>query len=246
MDISQSKKTSNQNKEKWSSLHKNVLIDDERLEPTDTIKSILNYPRHPETAGNEKVTLEVGCGYGRNMKYLLDNKFTDKIIGIDQTEYAISHASNILSNYIADGKCFLSIMDAGKEISFPNHYFDYVIDIMSAITFISSEDERIKYWSEVKRILKPGGFFMFLTVRAEGTIKDVLYDGENLDNGLFKRKLDGMIEKTYSRDEIYHFTNGMKEIELIIISDHLRAFGERKFDRENGFWFGIYMKKSHE
>lgn len=241
MDISQSKKLSDENKKKWSSLHNDVVIDEERLEPTQTIKSILNYPHLPETGVNKKIALEVGCGFGRNMKYLLDNNFADRIIGIDQTESAIKRATSVLKNYIENGHCSLNVMDAGKKISISDHSVDYVIDIMSAITFIAVENERMNYWSEVKRVLKPGGLFMFLTVRAEGNIKDALDDGEELNNGLFKRQFDGMIEKSYSRDELSKFTKGMKKLDLFIVSEHFRAFGEREFNRENGFWFGIYM-----
>ncbi|MCM0347408.1 class I SAM-dependent methyltransferase [Bacteroides fragilis] len=230
------------NRQRWINLHQNTIIDDERLEPTEAIIKIFNDKKDCQIS-QSFIALEVGCGFGRNIKYLLDNQYVNKIIGIDQTAEAILQADAILKNYIDNDRCNLYIMDAGKNISLPNNHVDIVFDIMSAVTFITDEKERLQYWTEIKRILKPGGIFYFYTVRAEGNILDSIEGSIDIDSGTFQRKFDGMKEKSYTEEEILLFTKGMKKRELSILSNHCRAFGERKFVRPNGFWFGAFIKQ---
>lgn len=229
------------NKQRWINLHQNAVIDDERLEPPEAVIKMFN-DKNSSLTSPSSIALEVGCGFGRNIKYLLDNHYVNKIIGIDQTEEAIMKADVILRDYIDNDKCNLYIMDAGKHISFPNNHVDIVFDIMSAITFITDEKDRLQYWTEIKRILKPGGIFYFYTVRAEGNILDSIEGSIDIDSGTFQRKFDGMKEKSYTEEEIFYFTKGMIKKELSILSNHCRAFGERKFVRPNGFWFGAFVK----
>lgn len=230
------------NKERWTNLHKNAIIDNDRLEPTEALIKIYNSKSDCFVSASS-VALEVGCGFGRNIKYLLDNNYVNKIIGIDQTKEAINKAETLLRDYIDNNSCELCIMDAGKSISFPDDSIDIAFDIMSAITFITNEEDRIQYWSEIKRVLKPGGVFYFFTVRAEGEILDSIEGSTDVDSGMFQRKFDGMKEKSYTEEEIVSFTDGMKKKELSILSSHCRAFGERKFIRPNGFWFGAFIKQ---
>lgn len=229
------------NKQKWINLHQNTIIDEERLEPPEAIVKIFNDKNNIQHS-QDNIVLEIGCGFGRNIKYLLDNQYTNKIIGIDQTKEAIEKANFILKDYI-NKNCELYLMDAGKSISLPNNSVDIAFDIMSAITFITSEKDRIQYWSEVKRILKTGGIFYFYTVRAEGEILDSIKGSMDSESGTFQRKFDGMKEKSYTEEEILSFTKGLKKRELSILSSHCRAFGERKFVRPNGFWFGVFVKQ---
>lgn len=230
------------NKERWIDLHKHAIINDERLEPTEAIQKILN-DKNKGFASEKNIVLEIGCGFGRNIKYLLDNHYSDKIIGIDQTLEVVSRAQTVLRNYIEDGKCLLYIMDAGKKIDMPDNSIDIVFDIMSAITFIIDEDDRKRYWTEIKRILKPKGIFYFLTVRAEGKILDSVEGSNDVNTGTFQRKFDGMKEKSYSEEEISSFTEGFEKKELSILSNHYRAFGDREFVRIDGFWFGAFVKR---
>lgn len=230
------------NKQRWINLHQNTIIDNERLEPPEAVIKIFNDKNNCLISENS-IALEVGCGFGRNIKYLLDNQYINRIIGIDQTKEAIMQADAILRDYIDSDRCNLCIMDAGKNISFPNNYVDIVFDVMSAVTFITDEEDRLQYWSEIKRILKPGGVFYFYTVRSEGDILDSIEGSIDIDSGTFQRKFDGMKEKSYTENEILFFTKGMEKRELSILSNHCRAFGERKFVRPNGFWFGAFVKQ---
>lgn len=112
--------------------------------------------------------IEFGCGFGRNLKYVRENRISDVVYGIDQTEEALVKSRELLAPYIDDGSCILKRMDASKHLDFPDEVFDLAFDIMSPITFIPTQDARKTYFLEVRRVLKPGGVYLFLTGRAEG------------------------------------------------------------------------------
>ena len=184
----------------------------------------------------------MGCGFGRNLSYLIEKDFSDEYFGLDITDTAIEKCSTLLSSYVEKGVLTLSIGNAGKNIDYPGSYFDCVFDIMSAITFIVDEDERKKYFEEVTRVLKSGGVYFFLTARKEGVFKDAFNDKNLLEKGFIKRKFDSMLERVYSYDELISLLDGLELINLEVVSEHTRAFGDEKFIRENGFWLGSFRK----
>jgi len=233
-----------ENHTRWTALHQKSTQLATRVTPSYAIKRILAHKEAVRTQSDRREILEVGCGFGRNLLYLIENGFCDVIHGVDQTPVAVESSRALLSDYVGRGLCFLSVMDAGRGLAFADNSFDCVFDIMSAITFIPQQEDRQRYWSEVARILKPGGVYMFLTVRAEAEarIRDRLASSVELEKGLFRREQDGMIEKCYTAEEIRQLTRGLDEVELSITSEHIRAFGDEHFDRQDGFWFGIFRK----
>ena len=98
-----------------------------------------------------------------------------------------------------------------------------------------SKKGRESYFSEINRVLRPEGSFLFLAVRKGGIFYDAYNDSDLLKKGYIKRKLDGMIERVYSLDELVSLLCPLQLVVLDITSEHTRAFGSEKFIRENGF-----------
>lgn len=89
--------------------------------------------------------LEVGCGDGRSLTYIKD--ITKNIVGIDINKKAINYAKKILPELkfqVADG----------KDLPFEENSFDFVICMTTPANFGS---DRQKFYSEMKRVLKPSG-----------------------------------------------------------------------------------------
>lgn len=233
MDTLQSNNLSLINKNKWSELHSSIKIDETLMEPTPSIKEIVLNNK----SNNDKI-LEIGCGYGRNINFLCENKFANEYIEIDQTAESIAISNELLVNY--KNKISLSQMDASKKLLFDDNYFDVIIDIMSAITFIPVKEGRDIYFQEVYRTLKPGGIYYFLTSNIEGDISDRT-DSKIVD-GQFIRDFDKMVEKAYYREELENYLRKFSSVSLNTRNEHYRAFGVKKFKRQNGFWFGIARK----
>lgn len=232
------------NIKKWKKLHEKSADIEVRTNPNYAIKQIVAMKNLIKTDGNTTKTLEVGCGFGRNLLYLIKQNFSTKYYGIDMTDTAIQKASTVLSESLEKGILGLSKGNAGIEIKFPDASFDCVFDIMSAITFITDENEREQYFNEVIRVLKPGGVYFFLTGRKEGVFNDILPDEKLLGKGYIKRKLDSMIERVYTFDEITTLLKGLDKVKLEVTSEHTRAFGDETFYRDRGFWFGAFRKES--
>lgn len=232
----------NNNNDKWNELHNEFSNKMIRTKVNYAIKQIASQKDLINTKTSKSRTLEVGCGFGRNLSYLIETQFSDEYIGLDMTETAIEKCSISLSSYIDKGVLSLAKGNAGKKINYPDSYFDCVFDIMSAITFIVDEDERKKYFNEVTRVLKPGGVYFFLAARKDGIFKDIFNDENLFEKGFVKRKFDSMVERVYSYDELVGLLDGLELINLEVASNHTRAFGDEEFIRENGFWLGSFRK----
>ncbi len=230
------------NYNKWGELHKEFSDKMIRTQANYAIKKIASQKHLIDTKTEKYRTLEVGCGFGRNLSYIIEKQFSDEYFGLDMTDTAIETCSIALSSYIEKGVLSLAKGNAGIKINYPDDYFDCVYDVMSAITFIVDENERKKYFSEVTRVLKPGGVYFFLTARKDGIFNDVFNDENLLEKGFVKRKFDSMIEKIYSYDELIDLLDGLEVINLEVASEHTRAFGDEIFIRENGFWLGSFRK----
>jgi ubiquinone/menaquinone biosynthesis C-methylase UbiE len=97
--------------------------------------------------------LDLGCGNGRFLKYF-GEKMAD-YYGVDVSENLIKIAKEIYP-----GAKF-SVADA-LNLPFSDDYFDKVASI-AVLHHMPSEELRIKFLKEARRVLRPGGM-MFLTV----------------------------------------------------------------------------------
>ena len=98
---------------------------------------------------NHKQVLELGCGTGIFTKEIV--KTNNKIIAIDISKDLLAKAKK----KVCSKNVTFKLEDAQKT-SFKNNYFDYVIG--SSVFHHLNVDLAIK---EIKRILKPGGKFIF-------------------------------------------------------------------------------------
>jgi SAM-dependent methyltransferase len=89
--------------------------------------------------------LEVGCGEGRSLRYIID--ITKNVVGIDNEEKAIFDAKNNLPEL--DFR-----VEDGRSLPFEEDSFDFVICMTTPANF--GEDKQ-KFYSEMKRVLKKDG-----------------------------------------------------------------------------------------
>lgn len=106
--------------------------------------------------------LDLGCGNGRLFQVLKDKDVN--YLGVDFSEKLIEIAK---AKY--PGVKF-QITDA-LNLPFPNNYFDKIYSI-AVLHHIPSEEFRLKFLEEAKRVLKPEGF-LILTVWKLSQLKSV-------------------------------------------------------------------------
>jgi len=94
--------------------------------------------------------LEIGCGAGTMTSYL--SSFGHDVIGTDVSKELLNYAKK------THQKCTFKFM-SGNKIDFPDNSFDRVVsfDVLEHIP------DTNMHLSEVYRILKPGGYYLFQT-----------------------------------------------------------------------------------
>lgn len=101
--------------------------------------------------------LDLGCGNGLFFQFLKDKDidyigvdFSEKLIGIARKKYP---------------KIKFQVADA-LNLPFPNNYFDKIYSI-AVLHHIPSEQFRMQFFKEVRRVLKPNGFFILTVWKTE-------------------------------------------------------------------------------
>jgi|SRR5579863_1424365 len=98
--------------------------------------------------------LDAGCGYGRNLVYLLRERF--EIFAVDANDRAVEHVrrlSKSLNIGLPDKNFQVSLVE---KMPFPNDFADVVI-CNSVLHFADSEEQFQSMVAELWRVVRPGG-----------------------------------------------------------------------------------------
>ncbi|MDH4262696.1 MAG: class I SAM-dependent methyltransferase [Spirochaetia bacterium] len=100
--------------------------------------------------------LEVGSGRGGGASFIKRYHFPSKMIGMDIAKSAVKLARK---HHPHDGLEFIE--GNAEKIHFEDNSFDVIINVESSHAYGSE----LKFFNEVKRILKPGGYFLCTDLR---------------------------------------------------------------------------------
>jgi SAM-dependent methyltransferase len=103
-----------------------------------------------------KNVLEIGCGRGGGSSYIQRYLHPHSTVGVDRTAAAIAFCQ---AHYQVPGLAFKQ-SDAEK-LDFADGSFDAVVNLESSHCYASMET----FLSEVRRVLRPGGHFLFADLR---------------------------------------------------------------------------------
>lgn len=118
---------------------------------------------------NKKI-LEIGCGKGGGASYISRYCEPDFIIGLDRSKEEIKFNNR----HYQDKKLSFKKGDA-LEIPFPENSFDVILNVESSHAYLNFN----KFLSEVKRVLKPGGYLLFTDLRLKNKIQAMFLSFEN-------------------------------------------------------------------
>jgi SAM-dependent methyltransferase len=105
---------------------------------------------------HEMRVLDAGCGYGRNLVYLLREGC--EIFALDEDPEAVDHVRSLsasLETGLPSANFQVGFID---HIPFPNSFVDVVI-CNSVLHFAGDEDHFKAMLTEMWRVLRPGGMF---------------------------------------------------------------------------------------
>lgn len=99
--------------------------------------------------------LDIGCGYGRLSEPIL-KKFPDlQIFGVDLAENYVDLYNKKLK---PRGE---AVVADSRDLPFEDIFFDAVF-MVTALMYLTTEEDQIKALKEMIRVLKPGGKFLIL------------------------------------------------------------------------------------
>jgi len=148
---------------------------------------------------NDSIVLDVGCGWGREIKELAP--FCKKIIGIDNDPNEIETAKSYLKD-IPNVELF--VQDA-KKTSFPDESFDIIISIGN--TFGNLGNDKKAVLQEMKRLIKKDGKILISVYSKDANSKRLkAYESiglkiKTIENGKIVFE-DGLISEEFSKNEL--------------------------------------------
>jgi ubiquinone/menaquinone biosynthesis C-methylase UbiE len=152
-----------------------------------------------------KNVLEVGSGRGGGSEFIMRYFNPKKMIGLDYSENAVNFCEK---NYTADGLSF-KCGDAEK-LPFEDSSFDAIVNVESSHCY-SSVPQFVK---EVKRVLKPGGYFLFADFR------------DAVDLGLLEEELVASdLEVIHKENISKQVVNGLDEFNVEKMARFETVFG---------------------
>jgi 2-polyprenyl-3-methyl-5-hydroxy-6-metoxy-1,4-benzoquinol methylase len=143
---------------------------------------------------NAKSVLDVGCGYGYGIEYLL-RKGAASCVGLDYSEKAIKFAKRIYQ----DSNLQYYVMDANNLSYFNDQSFDVVL----SIEVIEHLPDANKHISEISRVMKTGGILVLSTPNKEMTSAGQRPLGKFHTNEFYYQELRGLLRKYFSEVVIF-------------------------------------------
>lgn len=153
--------------------------------------------------------LDLGCGGGANLWFLCREKFS--AYGIDGSASAIERAQALLKS-----EGMFANLEVGDfaSMNYPDHFFDAVLDSDSTQHNLYSDIQRI--FGEIKRVLKPGGFFFATLINNETSGCET---AEKIESGTYKNFKEGPIKipvttHFFLESEVHELLFGFKELSI--------------------------------
>jgi SAM-dependent methyltransferase len=111
----------------------------------------------------EKSLLEIGCGRGGGLSYIAKHFPLNKSVGIDLNQRAVDFSNN----YYKINNLSFQQGDA-QNLDLEDKSFDVILNVESSHRY----PDMIAFLGQVKRILKPGGYFLFTDFRYDYEMSD--------------------------------------------------------------------------
>ena len=177
--------------------------------------------------------LEMGCGKGRNVTWCARQPEVSKMTGFDFSSVAIEEAKKRAEESRVSTKTDFLVMDATEPWKFPDRSFDFGIDCAASVDIESSVGRRFAI-SEMRRVLKPGGYFLVYVMSTDDEYhKQMIQRSPAEEKHAFYHPDTGKFEKVFDDEELDGIYADFKLIEA------------RRIDKKVVFFSEEYASKMH-
>ena len=180
--------------------------------------------------------LDIGSGKGRNSIYLAQHGF--EVIGVEFVTKAIEEAKIEVEKLNLSNKVSFHEQSIGEKMPFQDESIDLIIDMM--VMHSLSKEEREIYISEVQRVLKPHGYFVFHTLAADSPAAQELFkQSPGPEENSYIISQNGAVEKAFTEEDFNQMFTDLKTFKLNTKTQSTAAFG-RVYERT--YLHGILQK----
>ena len=144
--------------------------------------------------------LDIGCGYGNNLRFLLKNGFD--AVGIDNSEFVI----NLIKNEFKDRVLVKNIIST----NFNDKSFDILIDRQSIQH--NSVNDLVTIYNECSRLLKDDGLF-FCNFNLSKSVRAIKANINEIELDKLIRRAFLIHEKNF---HVFTTKNGMIQTKIIV------------------------------
>ena len=149
--------------------------------------------------------LDIGCGGGANLQRLMQRSLKGKVTGVDYSPVSVEKSKKVNAEAIAQGRC--KVLEASVS-SLPFNEDTFVMATAFETVYFWPEIENS--FTEVKRVLVPGGKFLIVN-------ED---DGLSGNNEKWEKMIEGM--HTYTPDELNKHLTAAGFRDIIIKRDETK------------------------
>lgn len=152
--------------------------------------------------------LEVGSGRGGGSSFVSRYHHPKSITGVDYSKSAIKLSNELHGNV---DNLFFKLGDA-EDLPFKDNTFDAVINVESSHCYGNME----RFLNEVSRVLKPGGYFGWVDLRAKDMVEETEFAFE-------KSNLTCIHNKTIT-PEVIDALDDIHDVKMKMINNHVPKF----------------------
>lgn len=160
--------------------------------PNEEIVKFVNKYILKEKFNKKKLTfLDLGCGNGRNTKYILENRFN--VVGIDLSKVAINNTRKLLKKSKFNPSRFKLINVSSDNFKYEADSFDYIISDSTLDSMPVNEFN--KTLKMIYNTIKPSGLIYLNLIN----IKNITHKGK------FLNKYDFLIKSKHENNTIQSY-----------------------------------------
>lgn len=157
--------------------------------------------------GKKQDILDIGCGGGANIRRMLAlSPRGTNVDGVDYSEASVSHSIRKNRCNVDRGRSIITVGDVSALDKPDNQY-----DLVTAFETVYFWPDLNKAFSEVYRVLKPGGMFMISNE----------YDGTREQHEKYAEMIDAMTNHTPDELKAYLEAAGFKDIVVDVNKLHM-------------------------
>lgn len=232
----ENKEVKNNNAEAWEAEYQKPQFLSLGTEPLSVVRDFTKWLRRKQKIDiSDFVVLDLGCGNGKNVKYLIES-FAKSGIGYDISKTAIAEANSLKGSL----KLYYEVRSMGEVFPLEKESIDLVLDVTSSNSL--SEKERELYLKEVSRVLKTDGYFFVraLCKDADDNAKTLLKESPGVEYDTYILPAVGVTERVFSKKDFETLYGKYFEILNLEKSTGYQKWGNQSYKRN--YWI-VYLKK---